>query len=622
MPFVASPIEPATVEWQGDTPFSRDYGDSYFMPGRGLEESRAVFVDASELPRRFAQLPGDGLFVIGETGFGTGLNGLLAAERFVRHAPSGAMLSLFSAERHPLHPDDLARALAHWPELEHLSKPLLDQWPPPAPGFHRVRLHARIDLTLMFGDAATLWAHGPSGVDAWFLDGFAPSRNPAMWTDELFGAIAHRSRPGASLATFSAAASVRRGLSDAGFEVQRLAGFAGKRHRLTARRPGEWTPRTLRRGRALVAGAGLAGATCARALAERGWSVTVCDPRPPAASMPPQLAAVVHATASHHLDGQNRFYLTALIQALGWFARHGYPGDPERGRLEGVVQHLVDPRVREKTRKALAAGVWPSAMLTALDDERVRIAGGYLSWPGWIGQLLDHAGIRVQRDTVTAIGGSTAGKRVELASGRSLDCEAAVLCTAGATGGLSGLGWLPLRVVRGQVSFCAPMARSRSWRQPQCHAGYVTPVMQGAHCIGATFDRARQDAVVDPRDDESNLAELKRNVPRLWRALGEDAAEVVGHHAALRCQSRDALPLVGPVPDPRQNPHRLDCDLWLNIAHGSRGLTHTPLCADLVADGLTGLPGPADAEIVATLAPERFVVRARRRDPEWVPRPS
>jgi tRNA 5-methylaminomethyl-2-thiouridine biosynthesis bifunctional protein len=146
--------------------------------------------------------------------------------------------------------------------------------------------------------------------------------------------------------------------------------------------------------------------------------------------------------------------------------------------------------------------------------------------------------------------------------------------------------------------------------------------MQGAHCIGATFDRARQDAVVDPLDDESNLAELKRNVPRLWRALGEGAAEVVGHHAALRCQSRDALPLVGPVPDPRQNPHRLVCDLWLNIAHGSRGLTHTPLCADLVADGLTGLPGPADAEIVATLAPERFVVRARRRDPEWVPRPS
>ncbi|MDZ7791099.1 MAG: FAD-dependent 5-carboxymethylaminomethyl-2-thiouridine(34) oxidoreductase MnmC [Xanthomonadales bacterium] len=616
--FTLPPLRTASIDWQGDTPFAADYGDSYFMPGRGVAESRAVFIEASDLPRRFSQLPDDGLFVLGETGFGTGLNALLVADCFDRHAPVSARLHIYSAELHPLSRGDLSRAIASWPELSGPGQALLAAWPPPAPGFHRVHLGKRVALTLMFGDAATLWSAGPDRVDAWFLDGFAPSRNPDLWTESLFRTLARRSRPGASVATFTAAGTVRRGLATAGFAVERHSGFGRKRHRLTARLPGSWTPQRASRGEAIVVGAGLAGCTTARALAERGWRVQVIDPALNDAA-PSSLAAVLYSTASHSLNAQNRFYLGALLHARRWLARLGFPRHDADGRLEGVIQHLVDPRVAEKTRRALASGTWPPGTLESIGEDRVRFEGtGYLRPASWCRFLLDHVNIatRVNRVATITSGESTS---VTLDSGVAIEVDATVLCTAGATGRFDGMGWLPLRTVRGQVTFCRATQASLEWRQAHCHTGYVTPAFEGVHCVGATFDRQRQTAVVDPVDNERNLAELERQLPSRWRALGGSGIKVVGQHAGLRCQSGDWLPLVGPSPDPSNNPHTLNGHIWLNIAHGSRGLTHTPLCADLIADRLSGEPVAVDSSVMAALAPERFIERRRRRDPHWRP---
>ncbi len=616
--FVLPPLETAIIDWHGDTPFANHYGDSYFMPGQGIDESQSVFIEASDLPRRFSALPDNGLFVIGETGFGTGLNALLAADCFERHAPPQGRLHYFSAELHPLTRRDLAHALSHWPALAGLAAPLLAQWPPPAPGFHRIPLGERIELTLMFGDAATLWKAGPEQVDAWFLDGFAPARNRQMWAQDLFQALGARSQPGSTIATFTAAGAVRRGLASAGFQVERHEGFAGKRHRLTARRPGDWTPQRARSGHALVAGAGLAGCTTARALAERGWSVTIVDPAL-AVDPPRPLAAVLYASPSHHLNAQNRFYLGALLHARRWLRRHDFPRDESEGRLEGVIQHSSDPRIARKMRKVLESGAWPPDLLAPTGEGGVRIEGaGSLRPRAWRRFLLDHPRITAISDGVIGIERSDTA-RIALDSGRALAGDALVLCTAGATGGLDGLAWLPLRIVRGQVTFCRATAASRRWKHTHCHAGYLTPAFKGVHSVGATFDRRRQEAIVDVDDNERNLAELENHLPELWRALGARNIEVVGQHAGLRCQPADPLPLVGPRPRPEHNPHTLDRHVWLNIAHGSKGLTHTPLCADMIADRLSGHPLPTDLEVVAALAPERFIERRRRREPGWRP---
>src|SRR5690625_5332440 len=159
-----------------------------------------------------------------------------------------------------------------------------------------------------------------------------------MWTESLLGALYCNASAVATAAIVGAAGVVRRGLEKAVFEVELHPGFGGKRHRFTALKPGQWQPQRYQVGRATVAGAGLAGCTTARALAERGWQVDVLDPNPGLDS-PLPLAAVLYATASHHLNAQNRFYLGALVHALRWLERHGFPGNLSHGRMSGLVQH-------------------------------------------------------------------------------------------------------------------------------------------------------------------------------------------------------------------------------------------------------------------------------------------
>ncbi len=606
MDFLARPIEPARIDWQDDTPWAPDYQDGYFMRGRGREESRTVFIDGCDLPARFAALPDNGLFVIGETGFGTGLNLLLATRCFLDRAPNSARLSLLSAELHPLKPEDLRAALARWPEFGSLAETLLANWPPAAAGFHRMAMHEQVDLTLMLGDAETMWTHAPDGVDAWFLDGFAPARNPSMWSPALFAALAERSRPGARLATFTAAGNVRRSLTEAGFEVERVPGFAAKRHRLQASWPGRWQARRVRRDRALVVGAGLAGCTTARALAERGWQVTLIDPALNQAPRNNPLRAVLHTSASHRLDARYRFHLTALLLALRWLKRYRFPSQESEGRLEGVIQHLVEPRMAGRTRQAIATGSWPASVLSTIERDCVEFHGaGFLDPSAWCRRLVEHPAIDTLAGRVSAVG-QQPGPWLKLACGTEIEGDATVLCTAAATARLPGLEWLPLRIVRGQVSFCQATPKSAQWQKPQCHSGYLTPVSNGVHCVGASFDRQRTEALINPDDDRANLANLKRYLPQAWAALGGHEIQIIGQHAGLRCQTTDALPLIGPLPDPNAA-QTTRPGLYLNIAHGSRGLSHTPLCAELIADQIAGLPAPTDRGIIEALAPERVL---------------
>ena len=611
------PIRPARIDWQGDTPHSLDHQDSYFMPGRGAEESQTVFIDGNQLPQRFAELQPNELFTIGETGFGTGLNLLLAARCFLGNAPASARLDLYSAELHPLERSDLQRA---WPEPDALALTLLEAYPPPVAGHHLVELHPRIRLVLMLGDAGRCWNQCRAQVDAWFLDGFAPARNPDMWTPQLFAALAARSRAGASLSTFTAAGPVRRGLSEAGFEVDRIAGFGGKRHRLIGRWPGSYKPRLIRTGKALVAGAGLAGATTARALAERGWQVTVCDPAGIASGASGNLAGVVYSTASAHMTAQNRFYQLALLYALRRLHRLGFPASADDGRLNGVIQHAADERMARKLDQALAAETWPTELLEPLASGQVLLHGaGYLRPERWCQTLLDHPAIELRPaelrdfradDSLSVDLEQDGQHQIQTA-------DALFLCLAEGIRALTGLDWLPLKLIRGQVSYVRATEASRQWQQAICHAGYLTPAMDELHCVGATYDLKRPSTEIDPADDQTNLGQLREQLPEHWQALGGEHIEIVNHRAAVRCQTPDFLPLAGPLADPGELPHRIVPDVYLNLAHGSRGITHTPLCADLVADLASDLNPFPDTELIDALAPERFILRRRRREPDW-----
>ncbi|EKF75307.1 D-amino acid oxidase family protein [Alcanivorax hongdengensis A-11-3] len=615
-----SPLTPARIDWQAHTPVASDYDDPYFSRQDGAAESSYVFLQGNRLTERFASLADGDLFVIGETGFGTGLNCLLAAACFLQQAGDGARLHLVSVEKHPLCAEDLRRALAHWPQLAALSDALLAQYPAPAPGFHRLQLHPRVSLTLLYGEAEALWPLFDSPVDAWFLDGFAPACNPDMWQPALFAQLARLSRPGTTLATFTAAGFVRRGLIEAGFTMQKRDGFGHKRHMLVGHWQQSQAPaRQSRRQQAIVVGAGLAGATTARALAERGWQVTVLDPAGIASGASGNLAGVVYSTPSAHLTAQNRFYQNSYSQALRWFAQHGFPRHPDEGRLNGVIQHAVDTRQWDKLSQAMASGVWPASLLRPAGDQAVElVGGGYIRPARWCEYLLDHPHIRLRQERITALQEGQPAS-VTLENGDSLSASAVVLCIAAASLQLPGLHWLPLKQIRGQVSYCRATEASAGWQQARCHGGYLTPALDGLHCVGATFDLHQLEQTPHDEDDRRNLAQLQEYLPTLWQELGGDAIQVADRRAAMRCQSIDFLPLCGPLPVASEHPHRAAAGLYLNLAHGSRGITGTPLCAELLADLISGLPLPVDKPLLDALDPARFIVRKRKKQPRWTP---
>ena len=202
------------LTWSDDgQPRSRRYDDVYFSAEDGLAEARAVFLDGCGLPQAWT---GRDRFVVGELGFGTGLNVVALIELWAHRRPHEARLQIFSVEAHPLSANEARRALAHWPEFADLAARLTDRWPGRARGPHRVELpELGVVLDVSVGEAAEALAAWSGRADAWFLDGFAPARNPAMWCDEVLALVAARSAPGAAAATFTVADQVRRGLAAA-----------------------------------------------------------------------------------------------------------------------------------------------------------------------------------------------------------------------------------------------------------------------------------------------------------------------------------------------------------------------------------------------------------------------
>ncbi len=602
------PLTPARLHWDGDTPRALDYGDHYFARGRGAAESRAVFLAGNGLPARFARVSTEADFVLGETGFGTGLNFLCAAECFLEHAPSGARLHYLSTELHPLEATDLEQVLRHAPDPRGLAGELHRHYPPPTPGFHRLTLaDGRIVLTLLLGEATARLREMDAEVHAWFLDGFAPARNPGLWHTDLFAELARLSGPGTTLATYTAAGFVRRGLEAAGFRMEKVPGFEGKRHRLNGTMPQAGRTRThCPRDNITIVGAGLAGATTARALAERGHSVRMLDAEGVAAGASGNRAGVLYTTPSAHPTAQNRFYQASFLQALHWLRRYGFPRTAGEGALAGVVQQPADARSSRKMQKARDSGLWPPelAAFSEVDGEPPLElpGGGYIAPAAWCAFLLDHPGIAVEQARVHALTPDGGGWQLDTDQGR-FRADAVILANAGDARTLAELAFPPLHRIRGQVTHVRATAESIRWRRACCHRGYLTPALDGIHCVGATFDPRDPDPAARDADDHANLETLRRYRPEDWQALGGESIEVVDQRVGFRCQSPDFLPLAGPAV---QADGQALAGLYLNIAHGARGITGTPLCAEVLAAHIDREPAPVDRELLEALLPKRF----------------
>lgn len=679
-----TPITPhAQLQWDGEgQPVSSLFGDIYFSNASGLAESRHVFLQHNQLAERWQNLQHYQHFTIAETGFGSGLNFLTAWDLWLKTAPESAQLHFVSVEKFPLNLDDLTRALALWPELESLSAQLIDAYPVfVGTGMHRLNFcSGRIKLTLVHDDATIgfnkllvsshpLFSQHSKKVDAWFLDGFSPTKNPQMWSDELFDVVAKLSHNATTAATFSASALVKNGLKRAGFCIQKVAGFGRKRDMVKAlyhatppiSRPEDYTyrgsfspypipwsvhfPQPLFHQRhAVIIGGGLAGCHSARALAERGWQVTLLERNrqlAQEASGNPQ--GVLYAKLSPLDEAQAAFNLASLQYAIHYY-RHYWDAI---GSNCGVLQLAHKPSELELHQLLKQRFAHASQLVEFVDAERAsKIAGVkleqsglYFPQAGWINpqklcaELTDHPNIHViYQACVLAL------KQVDddwqVSSDESVLAKAPVVIIANAQDALTfpEASHLPLKRIRGQITYLPAMANAPALNTVVCGEGYIcpadssSPASTNMFCIGATFnlnDSSTETRINDHQTNLDNLRKYASDIAHNWKEM--DTSQLEGR-VGFRCTLPDYLPAVGALPaidDLLRDfaPLRKNAKagitqtgsyltgLYINIGHGARGLAYTPLCAELLAAQINNEVLPLPTELANALSPARFIIR-------------
>lgn len=612
-------LTPPELTWRDDgTPVASAHDDVYFSVADGLSETRAVFLKACGLPEAWA---GADRFTVAETGFGTGLNFLALWQAWNETRPSpNAQLHFVSFEAFPLERDAVERALSVWPELAELSEQLLSQWPGPVRGVRQLSWpEAGVTLTLHLGDIVEMLPQAVFTADAWFLDGFSPAKNEDMWGPWIYPELAARSREGTRLGTFTVAGAVRRGLSDAGFEVERVPGHGRKRQRLEARfcpaddaqlpaKPFDLHavfPGPMPAGHVVVVGAGIAGASVANCLAAQGAEVTVLE----AAGGPAtEASGNPLALLMPRLDVGDTIPARLLIDAY-LAARALYAGRPGVAELD-ICQPVQDERMGERIRKLLLDPPLPLEDLEALQGGGLLHKRGMILRPALlIPDLLEGLDVHynTQADDVFAL-------RDEY--------DAVVIATgmqAKAT-----LPWLELIAKQGQVDFVTGEAEVEA-----------AAIVSGSYALaygdmrlwGATFEDVEPDARAKLSDvaQAENLSALEVLSPYWIRQAREGAVQ---SRAGVRATTRDQLPIIGAVPDYDAtmvsfegvrtgrriftDAPRLD-GIYLAAGFGARGFTFGAWAGQILAAQMFGHPAPAPQVALEAVSPMRLILRQLKR---------
>ncbi|MBK6471809.1 MAG: FAD-dependent 5-carboxymethylaminomethyl-2-thiouridine(34) oxidoreductase MnmC [Betaproteobacteria bacterium] len=644
------PIAPAHIDWgtgPDAVPRSPLYDDVYHPQAGALTQARHVFLQGNGLPQRWA---GRAAFTVLETGFGLGHNFLATWDAWRRDPARCERLFFVSIDRHPPTAADLQRAHAAFP-LPELAQTLQQAWPPLTPNLHLLPFEGgRVQLLLALGDIAALLPALRLRADAFFLDGFAPARNPAMWQPRVMKALAALAAPGATLATWSAASALRADLATAGFVPRLAPGTGGKREITLA----DWAPRfTPRRppsaavaGReALVVGAGLAGAAAAQALARLGWRVTVFDRHAaPAAETSGNPAGLFHGTVNADDGPYARLFRSAALLARAEYAAAIATGRVP-GRTDGLLRLVQDEGGLAAMQALLQRLRLPRDYVDALPADAAAAragvplahpawhypGGGWVAPSAWAQHALNEPGVRF-------VGGAEVGSltrpgdawQLHDTAGRVLAQAPTLVLANAATAAqlLAPLGhapW-PLRHSRGQVTH---WAGATALQLPVAGDGYAIPMRGPATTEGLLCGATREAVEPATTGDAPALRDEDHvhNLRRLQRLTGlqppADAALWRGR-AGWRLHSDDRLPIAGALPCARMPAgQRLDQarllprenGLFVLTALGARGLTLAPLLARLVAAQASGTPWPLEQDLADAVDPARWLVRAARAAP-------
>ena len=646
-----------------NTPVSDKFDDVYFSNQDGLAETHYVFLEGNQLWERWVNYQ-EAYFVIAETGFGTGLNFFAVTSlfrEFRQKYPDSPLKHLYfiSFEKYPLPLDTLQQAHLAYPQFSHLAQHLQQHWLNPIQGCYRFHFD-ETTLDLWFGDIAEnlpqLGDYMNGKIDAWFLDGFAPSKNPDMWNEQLYQQIFRFTKPQGTFATFTAASAVRKGLENAGFNIKKRKGFGKKRECLSGQKTQEkptalstpWfhsQPANLKEQDIAIIGGGIASLCTAISLVKRGAKITIyCEDEQTALNASGNKQGAFYPQLSDDNERNIRFYIHAFAyghQFLQWAIQQQIEFEHE---FCGVALCAYNDKTESKLNKIAELNL-PSDLYQSLNQselsEKVGLplpfGGGFIPQGAWLApcQLVQHAfaflekqGVQIKTSQkVTALSQIENGWQIKTAENETFCHEVVVLANGHKLTEFEQTQKLPLYPVRGQVSQIPTSENLLKLKTVLCYDGYLTPVDQAkaSHCIGASHVRDNATREFSLTEQQENQQKIQQNIPEEWTKEVDTSGNLA--RIGVRCSVRDLTPMMGAVPHfsaqqtqyqnlfnlrRRKQPIEQASNypnLYLIGALGSRGLTSAPFLGETLASLIYGEPLPMSEDLIHNLMPNRSWVR-------------
>lgn len=670
-------ITPAKIDWQMDdtgnmVPVSGEFGDVYFSHADGLAETRHVFLAHNQLSERLTYLAPKQCFTIAELGFGTGLN-LLATWQLWRQLRdthphlADARLHFITTEKFPIPYADLTHILALWrqraPELSRFIELILAAYPPLIAGCHRLNFDCdNLTVDMWFGDAADSLSKlavshqhlSVPHIDAWFLDGFAPSCNSTLWADSIFTQMQRLSGPQTTAATYSCAGIVKRGLKEHGFQIKKVKGFGRKREMLTAvmidadhsdtshdddtnnnhqdishHNKHQKTTHAIFDHTAVI-GAGVSGLLTAWALANRGITVTLLDKSAPlaGASGNPRALLAPKMTPIHHVDEHlhtiGYLYSSRLYRDLNQVATQidTVPVLEPTGALDLLIkanvgtEQIADyPDEMATTLPAEQAQNLTKLKAQDLSDNLYLPKSGLVNPQALKNIILTHPLTRFQQLEVNKITETEQQVRIEGIDENydtvTITADNIVICAAFESHQLDERIF-DCRKIRGQLSWFIPTVEQivNLPKIPLKYSGYcalfnaqtgdseLNTVIAGEPylLLGASF--IRNDTDTNVRDEEHQISrdKLITAIPEMASVVPVDTSRWQGR-AGIRTQTPDYHPIVGQLADSQR--------IWTMSAMGAKGYALAPICAEALADMMLGSFVPLSEAMLARLSPNR-----------------
>jgi tRNA 5-methylaminomethyl-2-thiouridine biosynthesis bifunctional protein len=619
--------------------YSNNYNDIYFQPGIGLEEKVHVFLKGNDLPNNWQN---KNTFCIGETGFGTGLNFLNTLKLWDKSSRNNQNLHYISCELHPLNKQQLQQALAQFPELEDYSKSLIDEYPQLLLyGFHRVHFkNYGVTLTLIFGDCVDAFEQLEASIDAWYLDGFGPSKNPEMWDDRLFKALANLSHIGTTAATFTVARKIRDGLKSVGFEISKLTGFGQKREMLTAKliseniatekqpkQPWHQTFKASKQQSFTVLGAGIAGLSLAEKLQQQGKNVTLIDrQKQPCLETSGNPQAMIMPSFDLNDSQEARFYLTSFLYATRHYSKPFF-------HQTGVKQLAFDQKQKEWKSKMLSNFNLPRELIQSCDDGLYYPLSGWLDTQGHAQQIFTQIKDYQQAD-VTQV--KQINNQWYLYADETLVLKTDVLILANGINCKNLLEDYDLPIVpkHGQIGIFETEHADNEiseHKSIQLSKGYIIPSWMGKQTLGATFDHLQPQDWYQPAKTTDDY--WHKNV-EFWKGttFEKHLNKIENHYprAGIRVTTPDHLPLCGALIDQKHfkqhyhdichgktwkhypTPRAIE-NLYLFTGLGSRGFTSAPILAEFLCNQILAKPQVLSINMQQNIHPNRFLYKALKK---------